>query len=734
MSTAATPVQSAFSGGEFSRRIQSRVDQPIYELGLETMENFVPTVEGPAMKRSGFRHVLAAHASASWISEFRYNQTQSYPMGWQEEAIQFFTNNAAIIGTLAVPYTAAQAPNVWTQQSGDRQYLAHENHPPSRLTRTGSTSFTHDTAPLINGPYADLNRNEAATVTVSGTAVGSSVTITATQPIFASGHVGALFRIEAKDLSDIPAWEPGIDGVVSGSTLRKSDGKVYLAASSGRTGTVQPTHDVGTEWDGMQTGVDVNAKGPFGVQWTYQYDMSGSLQITAVAVDGLSATATVLRRLPAALTSVASAYWQHGAFSAANGWPKIVFIWQQRLCWMTDFYIYASVSGDFLNHQDFTSNGLLAPDLAFRRRLSISDPVLGAVVDRDGVYLTTASGEYIITLMDPTSGVTGTNIKLVDQGNRGSKRIRPLKIAGEVVFADRSGRKVMAAEYAFDRDRYPAANLTAPARHITGTGVKQLLWAQSPEQLLCAVRQDGQLAVHAHDPEQQVRGWSRIKLGAGGQILSAIATPNPDGDGDDIWALIQRDGVKSWERQMPLWDEDRMVQTDAFFVDSGVIESGAPASTISAPHLAGRTVRLLLDGKTAPDQVVPGDGTITLPYQASVRVAGLPYEARLKSLRFEQRDRYDQTNQDKKKRMVSVLARLIDTGQLFVKAGASLNSFIRRKPADPMGEAMPLHNGDTPLQPAGGDWERPAQWEVISDDALPCMVTAMISKVEFATS
>ncbi|WP_339561367.1 hypothetical protein, partial [Pseudomonas sp. EA_65y_Pfl1_P113] len=164
--------------------------------------------------------------------------------------LRFYTNGGRIETApgvpyeVIVPYTAAEAPYVSFQQSYDRLYLDHENHPPARLTRTSGSTFVYDVAPLENGPFADQNVDEARTVTASA-ATGAGISLTASSPIFLTGHVGALFKIEAADFSTIPAWEVGIDGVVVGSK-RRSDGKVYTAASAGRTGTSQPIHTSGT--------------------------------------------------------------------------------------------------------------------------------------------------------------------------------------------------------------------------------------------------------------------------------------------------------------------------------------------------------------------------------------------------------------------------------------------------------------------------------------------------------
>jgi hypothetical protein len=62
--------------------MHGRVDQAIYQISTAEMLNFVPTIEGPAMKRAGFRHIRAAAADATWLSPFIFSVTQAYVLEW----------------------------------------------------------------------------------------------------------------------------------------------------------------------------------------------------------------------------------------------------------------------------------------------------------------------------------------------------------------------------------------------------------------------------------------------------------------------------------------------------------------------------------------------------------------------------------------------------------------------------------------------------------------------------
>ena len=76
----AHPLQSAFNGGELSPLITGRVDVAKYANGCERMVNFLPTVQGPAIARPGFRYVTEVKDSAdrTWLLRFEFSAEDSY--------------------------------------------------------------------------------------------------------------------------------------------------------------------------------------------------------------------------------------------------------------------------------------------------------------------------------------------------------------------------------------------------------------------------------------------------------------------------------------------------------------------------------------------------------------------------------------------------------------------------------------------------------------------------------
>lgn len=739
----AWPLISSFNGGELSPRMAGRGDTAIYAIGLETCENFVATVEGPIVKRPGFEYIRPAAATASWVSTFKFSITQEYLIEWSEGKLRFFTNGGRIETSpgvpyeVTVPYSAAEAPYVSVQQSFDRLYMAHPNYPPAALTRTSATTFSYAALDLKNGPFADQNTD--ATATLIASAVAGAITMAVANPIFVAGHVGELFRIEAKDFSDIPAWEAGIDGVLVGA-MRRSDGKVYTAATAGRTGTVQPTHTEGTEWDGSSVGQDVNTKpatGVYGVKWTYRHDRFGIVRITTIGGGGTTAGGDVLRTLPDSVLSVATSRWSHGLFSTAAGWPNVVKAASGRLIFFKNFDVVGSVAGDYLNHATFTSSGLITADLAFRRTIATEDPVLWVAGDRK-LIAGTASRELAIGAINQALALSGDNISAEPQSFYGSERVWPVQLGSSTFFVQRGGRKLREAQYDFGRDRYVASNSTVWARHITKSGLIQCCYQKEPEELLFAVRADGQMIAHPHQPEQDIKGFARIRHSDGaGQILSAEVIVGTDGKTDELWALVLRGGARSIER-MAKWRDDGDAIADAFFVDAGLtfMAAGGQTSFTGATHLAGKAVMVLAGGGVVPGITVAGDGSFTLPATAVPATAyrvtvGLGYTATAVTLRQEIKINGN-TSQGKRQRLVKIVLRLLDTVGIRVGAlNGKLDDLIDRPADAPMDAAVPLFTGDSG-KAVSGSWDRNGQCVFTSSLPLPATIVAAMPKLDIA--
>lgn len=738
---------AGFFGGEIDPHMFGRVDTEQYAYGLEKCENFVAINEGPLMKRPGFEYIRDSAPTASWLGAFRRSIEQEYVIEWSALKARFYTNGVRIETDpvtpyeITTPYAAADARYLSTAQSYDRLYIDHPTYPPAALARLTATTFDHDPLVFRNGPF--LDQNIATGVTVTASATTGAITVTATGGnIFEAGMVGSPIEIEALDFSDLKAWEPGMAGVVAGEIVR-NEGKAYTAATSGTTGSIPPTHTSGSEWDGQLKNDLLNAKGPYGVQWTYRHGRRGIVAITAYN-SPTSVDATVVQRIPDSTVTVPTYRWSLGAFSAAKGWPGVVTLGAGRMVHFKELDIHGSVVGDFgggsPNYARFTDVGALAGDMAFRRTIAHDSPPLWAVPTGKKFLVGTASAELAIGAINSAVALSGDNIAADPQTDYGCERVAPIKTGKNVVSVERGGRRLRSSDYDFGRDGFDAQDMTAAARHITSSGVIQLAYQRLPRSMTLAVRDDGQLIVHCNT-RLDIKGFARTVVGGAGKILSAVSVVGADGKTDELWALVERtraDGVKREMWRQTAWREVGDAREEAFFVDAGVRTVAAAGQThfTGLTHLAGQDVAVLANGGVVPGMTVSAAGELDLPPTAVpnfeyIMIVGLPFTAEAVTLRPEPRSR-GETVQGARQKIVKALLRLLDT--FGVKIGDAdtaqpLDEVLDRAGDDQMDAGVPFFSGDQ-MTDVGGEWDRRGAVRFVSSDPLPCIVNAAVLHLE----
>lgn len=716
-----------------------RVSYEKYPNAASILENFIPTTQGPIVRRGGFRFVNAVKDQTQRVllMPFEFSVSQAYVLEFGNFYARFYTWDAItkVRGILesspgvpvevVTPYAytdlfnADGSPRLKSVQSGDFLYLAHDAYQTRILKRTTATSFTIENFLPTGGPFQQLV-TDVATVTASGE-TGTAVLLTASAPIFLPGHVGGLFLMEATSVSAIPAWEVG--KTIAIGNRRRSDGKVYEATTAGTTGTNRPVHTDGALSDGDP-----------GVTWAYRDAGYGSLRITSY-ISPTQVTGDVLERLPQSVTTGTTRY-AFGEWSNAYGWPAVATFYLNRLWFARKQQVWSSVSDDF---NDFSARafGEVTADMAITVRLSSRKINDIQWLSPDAQLLAgTAGSEFGIGPLTNNEAIGPTNVRAKLLSEFGSRAIDPVKNAESVLFAHRSGLRARETFYDFASDGYKSTDTTVLADHITFSGLTQFAFAADPNQIVWAVRADGNLIGFTWNNEQNVRGWHRHPVGGAGIVESIAVIPAAEGDRSELWAVVRRTingTVTRYVEYMDRYYRTGDAQSSQFYVDSGLTYSGTPTQSISGlGHLEGATVSVLVNGAPHPDRVVFG-GSISLQVSGSVVQVGLRCDARYRSMRLEAGAR-DGTAQGKTKRIQAMVIRFLDTGGgkygALDQNGAYMDPFVFRKPADAMDQAVPLFSGDKVVKwPRGYD----AEGYVGYENDQPTAVTIVAAMPQITT-
>lgn len=419
--------------------------------------------------------------------------------------------------------------------------------------------------------------------------------------------------------------------------------------------------------------------------------------------------------------------WAHGAWSEWRGYPKTVLFYEDRLYWAATRSdpqgVWPSRVGRYEDHATFDE-----VDAAFPFVLSAADPIEW-IEDQNTLVIGTGGGEHSPP-RDAAEPLSADNVNTIRRRSQyGSRRgVRPVAVENVLLFAQKAGRKLR--ELVFDEAQggLIAPDMTRLADHITLGLLKGFAFQSEPNRILWTWLQSGELLGFTYERDEQVTGWHRHPIGGtDAQVASASVIPHPDGDGDQLWAVISRtiDGAtrlyveyleKEWVRGVEL--------EDAFCVDSGLTYDGSAATVISGLyHLRGQTVRALADGVDAGSLTVSASGSITLASAASKVQVGLPYSAVLAPMRIEA-GAQDGTSQGKTKRVIHLKVRLDQTGR---------GLFLGEQPEDAAEEIVlpdgELFDGDTELRPFPGGYDSDGHMALVHSGPTPCTITAILPKV-----
>ena len=752
----ASPLRSSFNAGELSPLMAGRPDVAKYANGCNLLENFIPAVQGPAVRRGGTRYVSEVKSSANrtWLARFEFNTTQAYVLEFGNQYIRFYTQHGVLLSggspyEIATPYAVADLTDstdgtftLSMVQSGDVIYIAHPNYPTQKLSRFGNTNWTIADAPFINGPFKTQNITRANTIYAS--ASSGTITLTASTATFSAAMVGSFVYLEPADLSAIKPWTAGQEYSTNPvNTLRRSDGKTYKCTTSGtptsgkvwRTGPDKPIHTYGTESDGDASSISGTTCERQGLDWLYVDSGFGYVKITAYT-NSTTVTATVQGDwpLPSGVVGSGNATfrWALAAFSGVEGYPSKVCFFRERLTLAKGQQLYFSCAGDFENYASKDDSGQVVADRAIQVTIS-SDQVntVQWLAPTQSLLIGTSGAEFACSENTTNEAFAPGNVKIEKQTSEGSRSVAPVGVGYSTLMVQRSGRKVKELSYNFQQNGYVSNDLSVLAEHITRGGILQTAWHKEPYVAMWAVRADGVLLGFTFNKEQDVLGWHRHILGGSGIVESVCVIPAPDRTRDELWMIVKRTINGSTKRYVEYLEKEYQTgdaQADAFYVDSGATYSGSAATTISGlSYLEGKTVQVLVNGAAHPDCIVTS-GAITLQIAATTAQVGLGYVSTLQTTRIDA-GAADGTAQGKTKRINKVVIRFYNT--LGAKAGPDANTLDQiefRTGSSLRDSAPPLFTGDKLIEwPGGYDFDGYAM--VRQDQPLPMTVVSIMPQV-----
>jgi hypothetical protein len=733
-----TPAYNAFTGGEWSPRLDGRSDVKDYASACKQLENFIVWSHGGAAKRAGTRYISTAKHSdqTTRLISFIYNEYVSYILEFGHEYIRFYTDGGQvqIFGTetayeIVSPYTSDQVDDIRVAQSADVMYLVHPDVKPQKLIRYGDDDWEIDDVDFINGPF--LDENVIKTYTMTPSAATGNITITASHDTFVSTHSGSIWKFrghikESRTASSENTFTNTIEADANDSviieiggtwvgtlTLQRStdDGAnwvdLYRYTSNVNTTTTEYQDDV-LYRVGFKTGDYTSGTANISVGILDQY---GYAEITGV-VDSKNVNATVIRTLPIT-PAVATWKWSEGAWSDALGYPTSVVFFEERLVFACTGYQPQHLWFSRLDDYENFEAGVSAADAMTVMIAAFNvDIIQWLVPSQEALHVGTIGSEWKIE-----TTTTSPFIKATNQSSYGSARVPAIAVGEVILFIQKGNRKLRQRYYNFEPETWVSDEISPLAEHMLKDGITQLAYVDDPDPLVWMLRTDGVLIGISYDPRRKVLAYHKHTTDGLFESIAVI----PGDDRDELWVVVNRGGERFIEQfQSVSWDGIE----DGWYLDSAIPYNGEPAATVSGlDHLNGYDVIPVVSGAVLPAETVVS-GVITLDNEYTQIVVGLPYTSILQTMSIEAGADFG-TAQTKRKKVHTVGIRFYKT--LGAKVGSSADDadiIPFRSSADPLGHAPSLYTGDKEIEFNKG-YGKYITVYVLSDQPTPMHVLAI---------
>ena len=307
--------------------------------------------------------------------------------------------------------------------------------------------------------------------------------------------------------------------------------------------------------------------------------------------------------------------------------------------------------------------------------------------------------------------ITPSDGFLIQQSAYGSAAIQVEQVGDQVFYVSPDKLKLRAMQYDWAKDNWLSTDLTYFSEHITAGIIKDIAWAQNPNNRFNILLEDGSIAVMSYDRSNNIFGWSLQDYGDVKDIAVGVS------EGSSVLTLLtSRNGSDIYLETVPL-DED-------WYMDSWYKKTGSAFTTFDGlDHLEGEDVQIVADGAVLPPATV-ASGSVTLPYAVDEAVAGLAFTSTLGLLPIESSSQSGPTP-PQWKNFYRVDVHLLDSGFPTVNGVRAPT----RNPATLMNVAEAASSGKTYVHLT--EWRNETDVTISQDLPLPLTVAAVSGLVNW---
>ncbi len=626
-------------------------------------------------------HSIAFTPSANFYIQF--SSTTAY-----KQRVKSCTVEASGAVQIPAPWLAADLSYLRCDQSADVIFVACDGYQQRKIERRGThpggRSWSVCTYQTEDGPF--LVRN-VGPITLSATATTGDTTVTASQPLFKSSQVGALFSLTSsgqEQTATIAAQNTFTASIkVTGIGDQRSFGITIAGTLLASTVTLQSSTDDAT-WndapnetftsttttaysDGLDNqtiyyriGIKTGAYGGADSA-TCTLIFNGGVQTGVVRITAFISSTQVSAQVLSALGSTsATDNWAEGSWSSYMGYPTCARIYEGRLWWFGRNGIWGSVSDAYTSFDADTLG-----DSAPINRTIGSGPVdvINFALALQRLVIGSEGKEISIRSSALDTPLTATDFTMKDASTQGSAKVEAWKIDQRGIYVQRGGIRVYEVGFDMQTFDYNSTDLTQICPELGSPGIVRVDVQRQPDTRIHAVRSDGTVMIGTYDKNEDVLAWQTFP--STGTVEDVVVLPSTSGSTEDqVYYVVNRTVNGSTVRYLEKWALETECRggTLSKNMDAHITFTQASSTTISGlTHLIGESVVVWHDGAPELDAnndpktfTVSAGGAITVGTAAVTGVVGLAYTAQWKSAKLGLQASALQTTLTEHKRIVSL--------------------------------------------------------------------------------
>jgi hypothetical protein len=640
---------------------------------------------------------------------------------------------------LVSPWDLADLDNIRYYQSGDVVFIATSGMKQYQIERRDGGSWSIVEYQTTDGPFRVINTTRT---TLTPSALTGSIGITASTPVFRSTNVGSLYKITSQGQTVTDAFSSDNDFSNTISVTGVGETRRFNFTISGTfvaTVTIQRSFDDGSSWldvvsyttaqsssyiDGLDNAVALYRIGVKTGDYTSgtanctlvysSGTISGVVRVTNYASE-TSVVADVLTDLGG---TAATPLWAEGDWSPRRGYPSAVAIHDGRLFWAGKDRVWGSVTDAFTSF----STDVIGDAGPISRSIGFG-PVdnINWLLSMNRLMAGTAASELSFRSSSLDEPLTPTNFTPKESSTQGSSAVQAVKVDEFGLFVQRCGSRLY--KLAFDAYGMSSTeDLSIFVPELCAAGIVRVSVQRQPETRVHCVLGDGTCAVVVFDPAENLLCWWLHVTD--GDIKDVAVLPGTQED--SVYYIVDRDGAYGFEK-LALESEAHGAAVNKI-ADAFVYAAGASTTITGLSHLEGRDVVTWGNGKSQGTLTVSG-GSVTLPESCTDRCAGLPYQARFKSMKLAYVVEPGGAGLTQTKRINSIAPLMLDTHARGLQFGPDFDT-LSYMPEVERGAVIDLDSiwdeYDAPSTPFQGKWDTDSRLCLVANAPLPCTVSGII--------